>query len=1133
MKCRAICPFILVATAGLSAGFVRAQVAIDADPGPDLSPFGVVNQPLAPAHMADLAGFGDFADKNSTASLDRARASWPFRISREEAQATTIGDSAVQEMLARLDARGIALQPADRPNYYIYMGHPIAMELDVTRIAIMLADNVPQQVMKQAATTAARNAGLAPTADGHEQSGRWVLMKLDRPLAGFEDADNRLNQFANAPGVVIASPVFHHPTIAGGYLTITPDILARVTPQRRNATLETVALKAPALSVFNPSLGNMAGAVHLRSAARNGFDVLAEANRLCKDPAFSWAEPDLRGTVDLLYTPDDPDYPTQWQHINDGSGGGVADQDMDSPIAWDYTRGVSAIDILVMDEGTQPDHPDINWQNGRDFTTGVVAGVGNGAPGSPCDNHGTAVAAISVQRINNNLLGTGTAPGCNALCAKTADRTDTTLPCTGTSWTGQSSYFVNALAWGASSGADISNSSFSWTTNQAMTDAYADTAVNNSVLHMAATGNGGTSSIVFPANIDYVYGVGNIMNDGVRNPSSQYGTGTSFVAPGTGCITADRTGADGYSSDDNTSFSGTSCASPNAAGVAAIFNSAYQWATRAQVYSGVVDGCRDRGAAGYDTEYGYGFVNSFYSITDINPSNDRCGGIAIPDGTLSYSYDNLNTTWATDGWNEPQANCELNASGEGASVWWHWTAPNTGTLDINTNGTDYDTVLSIWNGCGQYTAAGNFDADSLLACDDDGGTGTQSQILNFQVQVGQTYYFKASAYGDTSPGGLLDIAFVLTPTPPANDSCASPTTIPGNAYGSFNPALLDTDHATISLCEHDETCGSTSGNSNSVWYEFTPFEDGRISINTTGSDYDTVLSIFTTSSACAIIISGNCLNGSSVACNDDANGTLQSELLAFEVDQGETYFIKVADYNPTEGGGALDFNFQYGAPSVPANNLCSNATVIPAGAPGGSFQDDIRAHSATDSTCDQNEDCEVGDIGTGHSVWYIVTPACNGVLNLSTQGSLYDTVMSVWTECSVLLPTLLCSRTTQIACDDDSGAGTTSQILSLPVTGGQDYLVKISAYGSADADRLHLSTQFMCVPDPECDSIDFNGDGLFPDTQDITDFINVFGGAPCPTGTCGDIDFNNDGLFPDTLDISAFISIFGGGPCLQ
>ncbi|HEX2837614.1 MAG TPA: hypothetical protein VHN77_05760 [Phycisphaerales bacterium] len=66
-----------------------------------------------------------------------------------------------------------------------------------------------------------------------------------------------------------------------------------------------------------------------------------------------------------------------------------------------------------------------------------------------------------------------------------------------------------------------------------------------------------------------------------------------------------------------------------------------------------------------------------------------------------------------------------------------------------------------------------------------------------------------------------------------------------------------------------------------------------------------------------------------------------------------------------------------------------------------------------------------------------------------------------------------------------------------------------------------------------CDSIDFNGDGLFPDTDDISHFILVFGGAPCPTGTCADIDFNNDGLFPDTDDIVALIRVFSGGPCVE
>ncbi len=79
---------------------------------------------------------------------------------------------------------------------------------------------------------------------------------------------------------------------------------------------------------------------------------------------------------------------------------------------------------------------------------------------------------------------------------------------------------------------------------------------------------------------------------------------------------------------------------------------------------------------------------------------------------------------------------------------------------------------------------------------------------------------------------------------------------------------------------------------------------------------------------------------------------------------------------------------------------------------------------------------------------------------------------------------------------------------------------------------VFLAAATVEVPVPACDSIDFNGDGLFPDTADIDDFLSVFSGGPCSTGACGDVDFNNDGLFPDTLDIDSLLSVFSGGACL-
>ncbi len=77
-------------------------------------------------------------------------------------------------------------------------------------------------------------------------------------------------------------------------------------------------------------------------------------------------------------------------------------------------------------------------------------------------------------------------------------------------------------------------------------------------------------------------------------------------------------------------------------------------------------------------------------------------------------------------------------------------------------------------------------------------------------------------------------------------------------------------------------------------------------------------------------------------------------------------------------------------------------------------------------------------------------------------------------------------------------------------------------------------TATLTVSCNSCDTIDYNNDGLFPDTADIDDFLSVFSGASCSNAPhCGDIDFNNDGLFPDTLDIDSLLSVFSGGPCLR
>ena len=63
-----------------------------------------------------------------------------------------------------------------------------------------------------------------------------------------------------------------------------------------------------------------------------------------------------------------------------------------------------------------------------------------------------------------------------------------------------------------------------------------------------------------------------------------------------------------------------------------------------------------------------------------------------------------------------------------------------------------------------------------------------------------------------------------------------------------------------------------------------------------------------------------------------------------------------------------------------------------------------------------------------------------------------------------------------------------------------------------------------------CDPIDFNRNGVFPEEQDVSDFLSALAGAPCSFGPC-DLDFNNNSVFPEEQDVISFLTVLAGGPC--
>lgn len=130
--------------------------------------------------------------------------------------------------------------------------------------------------------------------------------------------------------------------------------------------------------------------------------------------------------------PNDTEFSSQWQYINNGSSGGVIDADIDADSAWAITTGgITAkgdtIVVAVIDDGLDLSHPDFTnnlWVNINEIPNNNIDDDGNGYKddyrGWNADNnnddisgggfggwHGTPVAGIVGARGNNGIGVTG------------------------------------------------------------------------------------------------------------------------------------------------------------------------------------------------------------------------------------------------------------------------------------------------------------------------------------------------------------------------------------------------------------------------------------------------------------------------------------------------------------------------------------------------------------------------------------------------------------------------------------------------------------------------------------------------------------------------------------------------------
>ncbi|MBC7836113.1 MAG: hypothetical protein H7Y88_13590 [Phycisphaerales bacterium] len=299
-----------------------------------------------------------------------------------------------------------------------------------------------------------------------------------------------------------------------------------------------------------------------------------------------------------------------------------------------------------------------------------------------------------------------------------------------------------------------------------------------------------------------------------------------------------------------------------------------------------------------------------------------------------------------------------------------------------------------------------------------------------------------------SRGCLTESAFggLLYPNNLCDDA-----TIVGEGRFAFSNVAATTDGPAA--------CGSIEED---VWFRYIAPCNGTITIETCTSEttFDTVVVAYT----------GSCDSLNEIECDDDTSGCgngFQSRI-SFDVTRNTSYRIRVGGFNGAEGSGILDID-QTSCPH-PSNDDCANATEVEQGSTG---------FSTVGATLDgpiENTDClNAGDAQIGSDVWFRYVADCTGVVRVSTCGSLFDTKVGVYFECST-------TPNASFECNDDNGPACAGLDASVEFNGlvGADYYIRVGGYNDAVGTGILTITQASCPT---------------PANDDCSDAINVVEGS--------------------------------------
>ncbi len=298
---------------------------------------------------------------------------------------------------------------------------------------------------------------------------------------------------------------------------------------------------------------------------------------------YEYAEPNWT-LYPAATTPNDPLYSSSWQHSR-----------IQSAAAWDLVTGSDQVIVAVCDSGCDTDHPDLQASYVPGFNSRRNRAEVDGGEVEDINGHGTFVAGCAAAIGNNGTGVVGAGWNFKIMPIRVTDNSNGTA---------NPFDLTQGAIWAAQNGAQIVNVSFSGGTSSSNQAAAIEVKEAGGLLFWAA----GNDNSLLPDvdRPDYVIVASTTSSDN-KSGFSNFGPPVDVAAPGSGVRSTRNGGSYGTSS-------GTSFASPIAAGVGAMIFAANPGLHPTDVQEILSLGADDLGPAGEDDSFGAGRVNTFNSV---------------------------------------------------------------------------------------------------------------------------------------------------------------------------------------------------------------------------------------------------------------------------------------------------------------------------------------------------------------------------------------------------------------------------------------------------------------------------------------------------------------------------------------